>query len=310
MAHPGAGARPPFPRAGEGGPGSLDREVIVAAAVRLLDAQGEARFSMRALAARLDVTPMSLYWYVADKDDLLELALDVVAGEMVLPGAGDGTDWQSGLRALAVTWRAAMLAHPWAVRIYADYLNIGPNSVRFSARALEIARASPLSETDAMAALSAIFQYTYGFTSTEVNWAEKAAEAGTSTQELVEEITEAVRDLPGIADSGVLPTAPASPNTCSASASSTAPWTGCSPACSPTSADRPDQAARSDQAARALRGPTAGCPVRGAPGRCSPAGPGGSRVRPAAGRPPLRRPGAAGCGRPSRPCPGAVGGRW
>ncbi|RAJ33210.1 TetR family transcriptional regulator [Kitasatospora sp. SolWspMP-SS2h] len=199
------------PRAGEGGPGSLDREVIVAAAVRLLDAQGEAKFSMRALAARLDVTPMSLYWYVADKDDLLELALDVVAGEMVLPGAGDGTDWQSGLRALAVTWRAAMLAHPWAVRIYADYLNIGPNSVRFSARALEIARASPLSGTDAMAALSAIFQYTYGFTSTEVNWAEKAAEAGTSTEELVEEITEAVRDLPGLADSGVLPDHPREP---------------------------------------------------------------------------------------------------
>ncbi|MGW4692080.1 TetR/AcrR family transcriptional regulator [Kitasatospora cineracea] len=199
------------PRAGEGGPGSLDREVIVAAAIGLLDAQGEAKFSMRALAARLDVTPMSLYWYVADKDDLLELALDVVAGEMALPEPGDGSDWQSGLRALAVTWRAAMLAHPWAVRIYADYLNIGPNSVRFSARALEIARTSPLSETDAMAALSAIFQYTYGFTSTEVNWAEKADQAGTTTEGLVAEITEAVRDLPGVADSGVLVERPNEP---------------------------------------------------------------------------------------------------
>ncbi|BAJ26228.1 MULTISPECIES: TetR/AcrR family transcriptional regulator [Kitasatospora] len=192
------------PRAGEGGPGSLDREVIVAAAVRLLDEQGEARFSMRGLAARLDVTPMSLYWYVADKDDLLELALDVVGGEMVLPPAGDGSDWEAGLRALAATWRAAMLAHPWAIRIYSDYLNIGPNSIRFSARALEIARASPLSEADSMAALSAIFQYTYGFTATEVNWAEKAAEAGSSTEELIEEITEAVREIPGVADSGVL----------------------------------------------------------------------------------------------------------
>ncbi|GAA2102429.1 TetR/AcrR family transcriptional regulator [Kitasatospora saccharophila] len=200
------------PRAGAGGPGGLDREVIVAAAVRLLDEQGESRFSMRALAARLDVTPMSLYWYVADKDDLLELALDVVAGEMSLPEAGDGTDWQSGLRALAVTWRAAMLAHPWAIRIYADYLNIGPNSVRYSARALEIARASPLSEADSMAALSAIFQYTYGFTATEINWSEKAAEANSTTDDLIEEITEAVRDLPGVADSGVLVERPAEPD--------------------------------------------------------------------------------------------------
>ncbi|QKW23712.1 TetR/AcrR family transcriptional regulator C-terminal domain-containing protein [Kitasatospora sp. NA04385] len=200
------------PRAGGGGAGGLDREVIVTAAVRLLDEAGEAKFSMRALAARLDVTPMSLYWYVADKDDLLELALDVVAGEMVLPEAGDGSDWESGLRALAVTWRAAMLAHPWAIRIYGDYLNIGPNSVRYSARALEIARASPLSGADSMAALSAIFQYTFGFTATEVNWAEKADQAGTTTDELVEEITEAVRDLPGVTDSGVLLERPREPD--------------------------------------------------------------------------------------------------
>ncbi|MFJ5228291.1 TetR/AcrR family transcriptional regulator [Kitasatospora sp. NPDC088391] len=187
-----------------GGAGALDRDVVVAAAVRLLDEQGEARFSMRALAARLDVTPMSLYWYVSDKDDLLELALDVVAGEMVLPEAGDGASWQAGLRALAVAWRAAMLAHPWAVRVYANYLNIGPNSVRFSARAVEVAHASPLSPQDATAALSAVFQYTYGFTVTEVNWEEKATAAGTTVEGLMTEITEAVLEIPEIADSGAL----------------------------------------------------------------------------------------------------------
>ncbi|KDN87963.1 TetR/AcrR family transcriptional regulator [Kitasatospora cheerisanensis] len=185
--------------------------MIVAAAVRLLDEQGEAKFSMRALAARLDVTPMSLYWYVADKDDLLELALDVVAGEMELPRTSDGLRWQDGLRALAVTWRAAMLAHPWAVRIYNDYLNIGPNSMRFSARALEISRESPLPEPDAMAALSAIFQYAYGFTATEVNWQEKAGAAGTTTEGLIEEITEAVLEIPGVAESGVVTERPKEP---------------------------------------------------------------------------------------------------
>ncbi|RKE17132.1 TetR/AcrR family transcriptional regulator [Streptomyces sp. TLI_171] len=208
---PTRGRRAGRAEARTGGAGGLDREVIVAAAVRLLDEQGEAKFSMRALAARLDVTPMSLYWYVADKDDLLELALDVVAGEMALPAPGDGSDWQAGLRALAVTWRAAMLAHPWAVRIYADYLNIGPNSVRFSARALEVARDSPLPEADALAALSAVFQYAYGFTTTEINWREKAAAAGTTTDGLIAEITEAVSKVPEIAESGALVERPREP---------------------------------------------------------------------------------------------------
>ncbi|MFG2693309.1 TetR/AcrR family transcriptional regulator [Kitasatospora sp. NPDC048407] len=197
--------------AAAGGAGGLDREVIVAAAVRLLDEQGEAKFSMRALAARLDVTPMSLYWYVADKDDLLELALDVVAGEMELPRPDDGLSWQDGLRALAATWRATMLAHPWAVRIYNDYLNVGPNSVRYSARAVEVARSSPLPEPDAMAALSAVFQYTYGFTANEVNWQEKAAAAGATVDGLIEEITEAVREVPEIAESGALVERPDEP---------------------------------------------------------------------------------------------------
>ncbi|GGQ88878.1 TetR/AcrR family transcriptional regulator [Kitasatospora griseola] len=201
---PSRGRRAPRATGAGGGAGGLDREVIVAAAVRLLDEQGEAKFSMRALATRLDVTPMSLYWYVADKDDLLELALDVVSGEMELPRSSDGLDWQDGLRALAVTWRAAMLAHPWAVRMYNDYLNIGPNSVRFSARALEVARSSPLPEDDAMAALSAIFQYAYGFTANEVNWDEKAKAAGTTEEGLIAEITEAVLQVPSIAESGVL----------------------------------------------------------------------------------------------------------
>ncbi|OKJ13984.1 TetR/AcrR family transcriptional regulator [Kitasatospora sp. CB01950] len=194
-----------------GGAGGLDREVIVAAAVRLLDEHGETKFSMRALAARLDVTPMSLYWYVADKEDLLELALDVVSGEMELPRPEDGLGWQDGLRALAVTWRAAMLAHPWAVRLFNDYLNIGPNSVRYSARAVQVARSSPLSEADAMAALSAIFQYTYGFTAVEVNWQEKADAAGTTEEGLIAEITEAVTKVPSIAESGALTERPKGP---------------------------------------------------------------------------------------------------
>ena len=54
----------------------------MATSVRLLDEEGLAKFSMRRLAAELNVTAMSVYWYVDTKDDIFELALDAVFGEV------------------------------------------------------------------------------------------------------------------------------------------------------------------------------------------------------------------------------------
>lgn len=73
--------RPPSRARKSDQPAGLDRDRITAATVRLLDAEGLAKFSMRRLAAELNVTAMSLYWYVDTKDDLLELALDSVYSE-------------------------------------------------------------------------------------------------------------------------------------------------------------------------------------------------------------------------------------
>ncbi|MFE2309823.1 TetR/AcrR family transcriptional regulator, partial [Streptomyces sp. NPDC059411] len=81
-------------------PSGLDRDRITAATVRLLDAEGLARFSMRRLAAELGVTAMSLYWYVDTKHDLLELALDSALGELDRsagpPGGGGGRARRGG----------------------------------------------------------------------------------------------------------------------------------------------------------------------------------------------------------------------
>src|SRR6478752_2307997 len=84
-------------------PAGLDRDRITAASVRLLDADGLAKFSMRRLAADLDVTAMSLYWYVDTKDDLLELALDTVYAEIAPPR--EDADWRDRLRELARSYR-------------------------------------------------------------------------------------------------------------------------------------------------------------------------------------------------------------
>src|SRR5689334_25423292 len=56
---------------------------IVAAAIKLADAQGLGELSMRKVAQELGVGTMSLYRYVPGKAELLDLMLDAVYGEML-----------------------------------------------------------------------------------------------------------------------------------------------------------------------------------------------------------------------------------
>lgn len=93
-------------------PSPLSRERIVGAAVDLLDRHGAHGLTMRRLAQTLDVTATALYWHVKTKDDVLDLALDHVFGDVPLP---DPTpDWEDDARHLIRNWRVVMLRHPWA----------------------------------------------------------------------------------------------------------------------------------------------------------------------------------------------------
>src|SRR4051812_12274830 len=80
-------------------PGPLSRERIVRAAVALADAQGLPAVSLRKVGAALDAGPMRLYGYMSTKEELLELMVDAVYGEMAAEGAltGDGADWRAAL---------------------------------------------------------------------------------------------------------------------------------------------------------------------------------------------------------------------
>ncbi|GAB3904061.1 TetR/AcrR family transcriptional regulator C-terminal domain-containing protein [Kibdelosporangium lantanae] len=102
----------------------LTLERIITAAIAELDTAGVERLTMRRLAERLEVTSTALYWHVSTKEDLLDLALDHVVGEVPVPPSGQ--EPRSGLRVLLVGWRAAMLAHPWSPALLGRPL-LGPN---------------------------------------------------------------------------------------------------------------------------------------------------------------------------------------
>ncbi|MFJ6480647.1 MULTISPECIES: TetR/AcrR family transcriptional regulator [unclassified Streptomyces] len=164
-------ARPAAPaRRRSDAPSGLDRDRITAATVRLLDADGLARFSMRRLAAGLGVTAMSLYWYVDTKQDLLELALDRAFGELRSPTAategaaaeGGGTGWPGQLQALARGYRRVLADHTWVAPLTAAFPNIGPHARAFDAALQRLLDATGLVDAARTGAHLAVSQFLHG----------------------------------------------------------------------------------------------------------------------------------------------------
>ncbi|MEW2303355.1 TetR/AcrR family transcriptional regulator [Streptomyces sp. NPDC006655] len=181
-----------------GQPSGLDRDRITSATVRLLDADGLDRFSMRRLAAELNVTAMSVYWYVDTKDDLLELALDAAFGELPLPDAAVG-DWRDQLRALASEYRALLVRHPWLSPLAGRYLNIGPHALAFSRVVQRVVRRAGLPAHGVTGAISAVFQFVYGYGTIESHFAARVAAAGMTADEYVDSAMDAVTEVPDTA---------------------------------------------------------------------------------------------------------------
>lgn len=104
------------------------RDDLVAAAIDLADAEGLQAVSIRRVAAALRTRPMSLYSYIARKDDLLDLMLDRVLGEVLVDQLPH--DWRQALRAIAQHTRAAARRHPWIIGALGQRPAIGPNGMR------------------------------------------------------------------------------------------------------------------------------------------------------------------------------------
>ncbi|MFB7463843.1 TetR/AcrR family transcriptional regulator [Streptomyces sp. NPDC056224] len=143
-------------------PSGLNRERITAATVRLLDADGLTRFSMRRLAARLGVTAMSLYWYVDTKHDLLELALDSALGELALSAGPAPEGWPGRLRALARGYRRVLTDHPWVAPLAVAYPNIGPHARAFDTALQRLLDATGLADSARTGAHLAVSQFLHG----------------------------------------------------------------------------------------------------------------------------------------------------
>ncbi|RAG85990.1 TetR/AcrR family transcriptional regulator [Streptacidiphilus pinicola] len=187
--------RPPKERKRGTAPGGLSRQRIVQAAVELLDAEGDQGFSMRRLAAELGVTPMSVYWYVDNKGELLELALDEALGEMRIPPLAEDGDWRDHLRVMAHEYRDFYRRHLWATRVAGEVLPLGPNALFFSSSAIAAAERTGLPPEQCGGALGLLFQFVYGFATSEAQQLIRVRESGLTEEAYHEAVMGLASDI-------------------------------------------------------------------------------------------------------------------
>jgi AcrR family transcriptional regulator len=113
----------------------LSADAIVSAAMGLADAEGLEAVSMARVASELGFTTMSLYRYVASKEELLQLMWNGSAlGAESLVIEGDG--WRDKLRSWAVIQRDMLDRHPWITQMPMAAPPVAPNSLHFVERGL------------------------------------------------------------------------------------------------------------------------------------------------------------------------------
>ncbi|GAA1787439.1 TetR/AcrR family transcriptional regulator C-terminal domain-containing protein [Agromyces lapidis] len=139
----------------------LSRQRVVDEAIRLADREGADGLSMRRLAGALGAGAMSLYRYVASKEELLDSMIDLVFDEIELPSTA--TDWQSAMRRRAVSARQVLARHPWAIPLMESRTSPGPANLRHREAVTACLRRAGFTVVMATHANWLLDSYVYGF---------------------------------------------------------------------------------------------------------------------------------------------------
>lgn len=107
----------------------LTRERVLRAAIAVADDGGIGNLTMRNLAERLSVEAMSLYYHVANKDDILNGIIDIVASEIVVPMPS--ADWKSNIRKSSIAAHEVLQRHPWAAGLWLSSTSPGPGRLGY-----------------------------------------------------------------------------------------------------------------------------------------------------------------------------------
>lgn len=130
---------------------------IVEAGVKVASTEGLAAVSMARVAEELGTSTMSLYRYVAAKDELLVLMVDAALGPPPAPNPAAG--WRTRLSDWAWGHHERLSTHPWAVRVPITEPPTTPNQVAWMESALWALRDTGLGEAEKASVLLLLSGY-------------------------------------------------------------------------------------------------------------------------------------------------------
>ncbi|MBL1073540.1 TetR/AcrR family transcriptional regulator [Nocardia sp. 2] len=169
---------------------ALSQEQIVDEAIALLDSEGLDNLSMRRLGTRLNAGATSLYTHVANKEQILELVVDQIFGEVRIPERIEAANWRRDLTDVARSLRETLLAHPWMTVVLssAGLIYLGPNSMRMSEAMLTIVEVAGFPDEPGDRAVNALFSYVLGSATGEAAMLTTIARSGMPEQEWFERL--------------------------------------------------------------------------------------------------------------------------
>jgi AcrR family transcriptional regulator len=143
----------------------LSRERVLDGALAVADAGGIAGLTIRSIADKLGVKPMSIYHHVANKEEILDRIVDMVFAEIELPVPGG--DWRTEMYRRAVSERAALNRHPWAIQLLQSRTHPGPATLRHHDAVIGSLRGGGFSIEMTAHAFALIDSYVLGFALSE-----------------------------------------------------------------------------------------------------------------------------------------------
>jgi AcrR family transcriptional regulator len=147
---------------------------VLQAALVLAARDGIESLTMRKLADELGVGAMSLYYYVPNKEQLLDGMVDIVFSEIEPPSTD--VDWKTAMRNRALSTRAALRRHPWAIGLMEGRTNHGLANLRIHDAVLGCLRAAGFSLEMTVHAYSVQDAYIYGFALQEQDMSSETAD--------------------------------------------------------------------------------------------------------------------------------------
>lgn len=152
----------------------LSLKKILEAGMRIADAAGLERLSMRALATSLGVHAMSLYNHIPNREAIIDGLVDQVVSEIRLPEMA--LDWKSAMRRRALSAHSVLLRHPWATLALLSRVNIGPAMLAYIEATLACLAKAGFDPEAADHIWNALDSYLYGYTLQELHFPFKAEE--------------------------------------------------------------------------------------------------------------------------------------